>query len=266
MVGHLAAHSRCQLPSALRVGALFFASTFAVSVAAQAGCRNETIESARYVICEFKASDGIELFLRDAHGAPLGQFSRVQDALAARRRTLLFAMNAGMYHEDRSPVGLYVENGQALKRLSTANGPGNFSMKPNGVFYVDGTSAGVLETAAFARRKLKPAFATQSGPMLVINRRLHPRFLANATSRNRRNGVGVAGSKVKFVLAETPVTFHEFARVFRDVLKTPNALYLDGSISRLYAADIHRNDIGFPMGPIVAVSAPLPDKQQGSKP
>jgi len=237
-----------------------------MSVAAQAGCRNETIESAGYVICEFNASDGIELFLRDAQGTPLGQFGRVQDALAARQRTLLFAMNAGMYHEDRSPVGLYVENGRALKGLSTANGPGNFSMKPNGVFYVDGKSAGVIETAEFSRRKLKPEFATQSGPMLVINGRMHPRFLENATSRYRRNGVGVAGSRVKFALAETPVTLHQFARVFRDVLKTPNALYLDGSISRLYAVDIHRNDIGFPMGPIVAVSAPLPDRQQGSKP
>ena len=102
--------------------------------------------------------------------------------------------------------------------------------------------------------------------MLVINGRLHPRFLADATSRNRRNGVGVAGKKVIFALAETPVTFHQFARVFRDVLKTPNALYLDGSISRLYAADIGRNDIGFAMGPIVAVSAPLPDQAQGAKP
>jgi uncharacterized protein YigE (DUF2233 family) len=266
MVGYLAAHSRSLLPSALRAGALFIASLCAMSGDALAGCRSETIESANYVICEFKAGDGIELFLRDAQGAPLGQFGRVQDALAARRRTLLFAMNAGMYHEDRSPVGLYVENGQQLKRLSTADGPGNFSMKPNGVFYVDGKSAGVMETKEFARRKLTPAFATQSGPMLVINGRLHPRFLASATSKNRRNGVGVAGSKVTFALAETPVTLHQFARVFRDVLKTPNALYLDGSISRLYAADIHRNDFGFAMGPIVAVSAPLPDKQQGSKP
>ncbi len=124
----------------------------------------------------------------------------------------------------------------------------------------------MLETKEFARRKLKPQFATQSGPMLVINGRLHPRFLADATSKNRRNGVGVAGKKVIFALAETPVTFHQFARVFRDVLKTPNALYLDGSISRLYAADIGRNDIGFAMGPIVAVSAPLPDQAQGAKP
>jgi uncharacterized protein YigE (DUF2233 family) len=123
-----------------------------------------------------------------------------------------------------------------------------------------------VETKAFLKRKLKPQFATQSGPMLVIDGKLHPRFLKDATSRNRRNGVGVKGSKVIFALADTPVTFDEFARVFRDVLKTSNALYLDGSISRLYAPEISRNDIGFPMGPIVAVSAPLPAQKQSAKP
>ncbi|MCK9909871.1 phosphodiester glycosidase family protein, partial [Microbacteriaceae bacterium K1510] len=157
-----------------------------------------------------------------------------------------------------------VENGRELKRLSTADGPGNFSMKPNGVFYVAGKSAGVLETKAFQRRKIDATFATQSGPMLVIDGKLHPRFLKDATSRNRRNGVGVKGSSVVFALADDPVTFHQFARVFRDVLKTPNALYLDGSICRLYASDIQRNDFGFPLGPIVAVSVPnaTPPKQQ----
>jgi uncharacterized protein YigE (DUF2233 family) len=266
MVGFLNAHPNFLPLRALRRGALAMAVVCALTGAALAGCRNETIERASYVICEFKANDGIELFLRDAQGAPLGQFDRVRDALAARQRTLQFAMNAGMYHEDRSPVGLYIENGQQLKKLSTADGPGNFSMKPNGVFYIDGKTAGVMETKAFLKRKLKPQFATQSGPMLVINGRLHPRFLADATSRNRRNGVGVAGKKVIFVLADTPVTFHEFARVFRDVLKTPNALYLDGSVSRLYATDIGRRDVGFSMGPIVAVSAPVSDKQQGASP
>lgn len=247
---------------ALQAGVLLLAN----ATGALANCRSDKIESAGYVICEFDASDSIELFLRDAIGAPLGEFNRVRDVLAERPRALLFAMNAGMYHEDRSPVGLYVENGRELKGLSTTDGPGNFSMKPNGVFYVDGASAGVLETGEYVRRRLKPAFATQSGPMLVIDGDLHPRFLADSTSRYVRNGVGVAGSRVAFALAETPVTFHEFARVFRDVLKTPNALYLDGSISRLYAADLQRNDIGTTMGPIVAISTPLPDEQQGSKP
>ena len=241
-----------------RISSLFLAivAYLAAAGACQAACRNETIEAARYVICEFDTRDGIELFLRDDAGTTLGQFDKVRDALAKRGRTLAFAMNAGMYHEDRSPVGLYVENGQQLKRISTADGPGNFSMKPNGVFYVTDKGAGVLETQAYLRRKLSPRFATQSGPMLVIDGKLHPRFLDNATSRYRRNGVGVEGKRVVFALADDPVTFHQFARVFRDVLKTPNALYLDGSICRLFAADINRNDIGFALGPIVAVSVP----------
>jgi uncharacterized protein YigE (DUF2233 family) len=266
MVGILKTHSILLSRSALCRGALAVAAVVALTGGAVAGCRAQSIEDAHYVICEFAVTDGIELFLRDAQGATLGQFDRVREALEQRHRKLIFAMNAGMYHEDRSPVGLYVENGQQQKKLSATDGPGNFSMKPNGVFFVDGGKAGVLETKEFARGKLKPQFATQSGPMLVINGRLHPRFLADATSRNRRNGVGVAGKRVFFALAETPVTFHQFARVFRDVLKTPNALYLDGSISRLYAADIGRNDIGFAMGPIVGVSAPLPDQAQGAKP
>ncbi len=266
MVGILKAHTIPLPRRALRRGAVAMAAVCALTGAALAGCRAQSIEDADYVICAFAAADGIELFLRDAQGAPLGQFDRVREALERRHRKLVFAMNAGMYHEDRSPVGLYIENGRQLKKLSTTDGSGNFSMKPNGVFFIDGAKAGVLETKEFARRRLKPQFATQSGPMLVINGRLHPRFLADATSRNRRNGVGVAGKRVFFALAETPVTFHQFARVFRDVLKTPNALYLDGSISRLYAADIGRNDIGFTMGPIVAVSAPLPDQAQGAKP
>ncbi len=228
----------------------------ATTGASEAACRKDTIEGARYVVCEFDARDGIELFLRDDTGTTLGQFERVRDALAKRGHTLTFAMNAGMYHEDRSPVGLYVENGRELKRISTANGPGNFSMKPNGVFYIDGKTAGVLETQAYLRRKIKPTFATQSGPMLVVDGKLHPRFLKESTSRNRRNGVGVKGRRVIFALADDPVTFHQFARAFRDVLKTPNALYLDGSICRVYSSDLNRNDFGFSLGPIVAVSTP----------
>jgi uncharacterized protein YigE (DUF2233 family) len=266
MIGALATHIRRHLPTAVRAGAVAFSLALACASPALAGCRAPTIEHANYVICEFKAADGIELFLRDGNGTTLGQFDRVREALEQRHRKLVFAMNAGMYHEDRSPVGLYVENGSELKRVSTSDGPGNFSMKPNGVFYVDGKTAGVLETKTFLKRKLKPQFATQSGPMLVVDGKLHPRFLKDATSRNRRNGVGVKGSKVYFVLADTPVTSHEFARVFRDVVRTPNALYLDGSNSRHYAPDINRNDIGFAMGPIVAVSAPLPAQKQSAKP
>ncbi|MEO1749932.1 MAG: phosphodiester glycosidase family protein, partial [Pseudomonadota bacterium] len=84
---------------------------------------------------------------------------------------------------------------------------------------------------------------------------LHPRFLPKSDSLHIRNGVGTSadGSKVWFAISQEPVNFHSFARLFRDHLKTPNALFLDGSISKLFAPDLNRRDLGFPMGPIIGV-------------
>jgi uncharacterized protein YigE (DUF2233 family) len=223
---------------------------------ALAACRIEAAGGADYVVCEFSArTDRIEFFLRDETGAPYGEFSALKDALAAKGEALVFAMNAGMYREDRSPVGLYVENGATLRRASMRDGPGNFHLKPNGVFSIGKGEARVSETGAFLAVGDAPDFATQSGPMLVIDGAVHPKFLPDSDSRKRRNGVGVAagGEKIFFVLSDSPVTLHAFATFFRDALKTPNALYLDGTISRVFAPELSRNDPGLPMGPIVAV-------------
>ena len=94
--------------------------------------------------------------------------------------------------------------------------------------------------------------------MLVIGGALHPRFLPDSTSRYIRNGVGTSldGTRVVFAISRNTVTFHEFARLFRDELNLPNALYFDGNISRLYAPQIGRNDPGFSLGPIVGVVEP----------
>jgi len=89
--------------------------------------------------------------------------------------------------------------------------------------------------------------------MLVIDGSLHAKFRAQSTSKKRRNGVGVDGDKIYFAISEEPVNFHHFGRLFRDQLKTPNALYLDGVVSRLYDTGLSRNDPGMPMGPIIAV-------------
>jgi uncharacterized protein YigE (DUF2233 family) len=51
------------------------------------------------------------------------------------------------------------------------------------------------------------------------------------------------------------VTFHEFALLFKDDLKCPDALYLDGSISAVYAPSLGRHDRWRPMGPIVGMVA-----------
>ncbi|WP_428407756.1 phosphodiester glycosidase family protein [Hyphococcus sp.] len=208
------------------------------------------------VVCRFDPSESdVRLFLTNADGEPYGHFNWINDALTQKGERLVFAMNAGMYHEDRAPVGLYVEAGEEFASLNDNDGPGNFHLKPNGVFYVtaDG-AAGVAETGAFKETGLEATYATQSGPMLVIDGVIHPRFLPDSDSLKRRNGVGVTeDGDVIFVLADTPVRFYDFASYFRDVLKTPNALYLDGTISRLYAPELERNDPGAAMGPIVGV-------------
>jgi len=234
----------------------------AIAPAAQSSlCSPVTHDSAEYVICSVDvAASHLRLFLNGESGKPYGHFNRVNDALAEKGERLAFAMNAGMYHETRASVGLYIENSETVTPLNNNDGPGNFHLKPNGVFWIwaeDGHQGAHIATAG---KFLDGAaldvvqYATQSGPMLVIDGEIHPRFLLDSTSRKRRNGVGVReDGAVIFVLADTPVTFHQFATFFRGELKTPNALYLDGTISRLYAPGLGRNDPGAAMGPIVGV-------------
>jgi uncharacterized protein YigE (DUF2233 family) len=228
------------------------------TAAAATTCRDMTFEDAPYTVCEVQAGEDLRLFLNGPDGI-LGSFSAVNALLAPQGKRLGFAMNAGMYHEDRSPVGLYVEDGQEKARLVTRDGPGNFGLLPNGVFCVGADGGfGVIESRRF--RDTTPAcrFASQSGPMLVIDGDLHPRLIPDSPSRYIRNGVGVSadGRRAVFAISGRAVNFHSFARLFRDGLELPNALYFDGSISRLHAPDLGRNDFGFAMGPIIGTVVP----------
>ena len=212
-----------------------------------------------YTICEAEAGDDLRLFLADEAGAPFGSFERIEAELAGQGLGLGFAMNAGMYHPDRSPVGLYVEAGEMQARIVTSAGPGNFGMLPNGVFCVQDGGFAVVESRAFAADPPDCRHATQSGPMLVIDGALHPRFLPDSDSRLIRNGVGVSadGSRAVFAIANQPVSFHQFGRLFRDALETPQALYFDGNVSRLHAPGLRRSDWGRQMGPVVGLVVPL---------
>ncbi len=240
------------------LSALIFCAVLAGE--ALAACRETLRAGARYVVCAFDpGTNEIRLFLNGESGKPYSDFDPLADALAAKGARLGFAMNAGMYLKDRSPVGLHVENREEKKKAATRDGPGNFHLKPNGVFWISDNkegfvSAHVTETSEFLEGAHYVREATQSGPLLVIKGDIHPKFLVDATSRRRRNGVGVRpDGGVVFALADTPVTFHEFASFFRNDLGCPDALYLDGTISRLYAPDLGRNDPGLAMGPIVGV-------------
>jgi uncharacterized protein YigE (DUF2233 family) len=224
--------------------------------AGAATCRYTDFEGASYTLCEVTLADDLRLF-HSGPGGTYGSFRAVNQALEAEGATLGFAMNAGMYHRDLDPVGLYVEEGVEKTRLVTREGPGNFGLLPNGVFCW-GESFRVIESRAFKAEGPACRFATQSGPMLVVEGALHPRFLPTSDSRYIRNGVGVSadGQRAVFAISEDAVNFHSFARLFRDKLELTDALYFDGNISRLYAPELRRHDAGFPMGPIVGTVVP----------
>lgn len=208
-----------------------------------------------YIMCTARAGDDLRMFLTDDTGDTLGSFARIEQMLAREGRSLGFAMNAGMYHPDRRPVGLYIEAGEQVAPIVTRAGPGNFGMLPNGVFCIRPEGFGIVESRSFALDPAECLHATQSGPMLVIDGTLHPRFLPESESALIRNGVGVSkdGLTAHFVIARTPVNLHDFAVLFRDVLAVPQALYLDGNVSRLHAPGLGLSDWGLPMGPVVGL-------------
>lgn len=245
----------------MNFAALFIAGGLALVGAA----RGEEIESIHFrgtpfTVCTVNVTaQPLRLFWRDEAGVPFKTFDALNASLRQRNLRLTFAMNAGMYHADFSPVGLYVENGRELRTLNLQSGVGNFFLRPNGVFAITAAGACIVESSA-ARTLPQPVrLATQSGPMLVIDGRIHPAFKPQSDSRLYRNGVGVVTpEKVAFAISEEPVNFHEFAVFFRDRLRCQNALFLDGTISSLYSAKLWRNDRKIDLGPIIGTVEPLP--------
>jgi uncharacterized protein YigE (DUF2233 family) len=196
----------------------------------------------------------LQLFHRDDTGQPFKRFDQLAAWLESRGQKLTFAMNAGMYHGDFSAVGLFVSNGRQAVSLNTANGDGNFFLKPNGVFAITGTGARIIESSEYPRLREHVILATQSGPLLVRGGKIHPAFDAKSRSRFFRNGVGILSPDVAlFVISEAPVNFYEFATLFRDKLHCQDALFFDGTVSSLYAPKLKRSDFRMDLGPIIAI-------------
>ncbi|MCA0013502.1 phosphodiester glycosidase family protein [Mesorhizobium sp. B292B1B] len=218
-------------------------------------CRDFAFEATSYLVCEVDPKHyRIELFWKDPAGKPYQSLHNLGDAQRQAGRTMLFAINAGMYHPNLAPVGLYIERGQELAPAKVGSGSGNFSLQPNGIFYISDGKAAVRATRDFLKKRPPTDYATQSGPMLVIDGRLHQKFRADSTSRKTRDGVGVRRDGVAvFAISNGTVTFHAFARLFRDGLGCDNALFLDGSISSLLAPAIGRNDDYWNLGPMIGV-------------
>ena len=172
-------------------------------------------------------------------------------------KTLVFAMNAGMYQEDLWPLGLFIGDHRELVRLNRRTGLGNFYQPPNGVFLVADAGALVVTTIEYADTRPHPLLATQSGPMLVHRGELTapPVMNPQSTSLLIRNGVcAPSPDAAVFVISDSPVTFYDFAKFFLTQLGCKEALYLDGSMSSLYAPQLGREHHGRDFGPMFGVA------------
>ncbi|WP_431192835.1 phosphodiester glycosidase family protein [Tianweitania aestuarii] len=239
---------------ALLLVSLTLGATSAVGMAQAEVCKRDQFENTDYVVCSIDpASSDLRLFWRKDTGAPFRSFATLARSLEAEGKKLSFAFNAGMYDTDFTPVGLYIENGKQLRPVNStimerpAREIPNFFKQPNGIFFFGPTKAGVLTTEEYIKRKPDPLFATQSGPMLVIRGKLHPALIPGSTDRNRRSGVGVCeDGHVHFAISETRVNFHDFARLFRDHLNCPDALFLDGGRGTgIYSPALERSDVSW---------------------
>jgi uncharacterized protein YigE (DUF2233 family) len=238
--------------------ALFVCGFGAANESASAACAPKDFDSAKFTVCTFDPRrDDIRLFLTAADDKPYGSLGALAEALKAKGEKLIFAMNAGMFGQDQFPVGLYVEDRRKLHEADTRGGATNFHMKPNGVFWIGDKVAGVTETSRYLGNPPPARYATQSGPMLIVDGKIHPKIKPDGTSLKIRNGVGAcSGGAVTFAIADEPVTFDAFARLFRDGLSCQSALFLDGSVSSLYAPELNRDDELGPIGPMVGVVRP----------
>lgn len=202
------------------------------------------------------ALHSIRMVENGPEGAPYRNFAAYSAARGADEAPVAFAMNGGMFDEEGHAIGYYVEAGERLKQLNRAEGPGNFHMLPNGVFYGDASENWhVWDSERFYRDvDRRPEFGTQSGPMLVIAGELHPAISPAGDSVRIRNGVGVdPAGRAHFVISEEPISFGRFARYFRDVVGTPNALFLDGTVSQLWDPANGRMDYRADIGPMIVV-------------
>lgn len=200
------------------------------------------------------ATQQVKMFWKDSSQNKFRNFGTLKNWLSRQQQQLLFAMNGGMYKEDRSPLGLYIENGKTLSRLNKASGGGNFYLKPNGVFFISkNRTASIVTTEKFVASK-SILYATQSGPMLLIDGNIHASFTKGSYNMNIRNGVGILpDNKIVFALSKNAVNLYDFAQFFKS-MGCKDALYLDGFVSRTYLPEKKWIQTDGDFGVIIAVT------------
>lgn len=213
---------------------------------------NEDERFVSYIVNPKKQN--LEFFWKNEKGEHFKNAENLISWLKSKNKKLLFSTNGGMYKKDNSPQGLFIENKIVKSEIDTSNGNGNFYLKPNGVFYLTtDKNPMICKTEDFVNNgKIK--YATQSGPMLVIDGEIHTAFKKNSTNLNIRNGVGILpNNQIVFAISKMEINFYDFAEYFKK-LGCKNALYLDGFVSRTYLPEKNWKQIDGNFGVIIGVT------------
>jgi|GEM_PF-470169 len=213
-------------------------------------------ENTLYIVDIKKAQFG--LFLANAKGQKYRNIGTLKADLARQKQELIFGMNAGMYTPTGDPEGLYIVEGKELFPIDMEPMPKdkflNFYMEPNGVFLITSKEeAKIVRRQDYKFSKGEVKYATQSGPMLLINGAINSYFNENSKNKKIRNGIGVMeDGRLVCIISNEPITFYNFAILFKE-LGCKNALYLDGVISKMYVPSIGRMDLSGNLGPIIGI-------------
>ena len=196
----------------------------------------------------------LEFFWKNEKGENFKNAENLISWLKSKNKKLLFSTNGGMYKKDNSPQGLFIENKIVKSEIDTSNGNGNFYLKPNGVFYLTTEKNPIICKTEDFVNNVKIKYATQSGPMLVIDGEIHTAFKKNSTNLNIRNGVGILpNNQIVFAISKKEINFYDFAEYFKN-LGCKNALYLDGFVSRTYLPEKNWRQIDGNFGVIIGVT------------
>ncbi|WP_347218565.1 phosphodiester glycosidase family protein [Chryseobacterium sp.] len=198
----------------------------------------------------------VKMYWKNNQNEILKSIGNLKNEAESDNKKLLFAMNGGMFEAYNTPKGLYIENFKILKPIDTLQGSGNFYLQPNGIFYItQNHQPGIIETKNF-KHNTAIQYATQSGPMLLVDGKINPIFQKESKNLNIRNGVGILeNGEIIFAMSKKEVNFYSLAQLFKG-MGCKNALYLDGFVSRAYLPEKNWIQTDGDFGVMIGITEP----------
>ena len=212
-----------------------------------------TIDPNRIVFHEVNPQkQTLGIYWKDAEGAVYKNIGNLKSSIEKEGKELVFAMNGGMFHKNSSPQGLFIENGVERTPIDTKReGYGNFYLQPNGIFALTNEYKPIIcTTNKFQNTNIK--YATQSGPMLVIDGTINSKLTKGSSNLHIRNGVGILpNGHLLFAMSKKKINFYDFATFFKQN-GCKDALYLDGYVSKTYLPSKNWEQLNGNFGLIIA--------------